>query len=87
MFEEKLILFWLDFEDINDNKPIPISDLNVSFESNSVNVCPDAISKYCIIFYKNLLNNDWKGECPSSSTCCLSTDLSWGCCPIEKAVS
>jgi len=56
-FEEKLILFRLDFEDIIDNKQIPISDLNVSFESNGVNVCPDAISKSFIIFSKNLLNN------------------------------
>ncbi len=80
-------MFRLDFEDIIDNKQIPISDLNVSFESNGVYVCPDGLSKYFIIFSKNLLNNCWKGECPSTSTCCLSTDLSWGCCPIEKAVN
>ncbi|CAF1332324.1 unnamed protein product [Adineta ricciae] len=24
--------------------------------------------------------------CPSTSTCCLTKQLTWGCCPIEKAV-
>ncbi|CAF4904019.1 unnamed protein product [Rotaria sp. Silwood1] len=24
--------------------------------------------------------------CPSTSTCCLTPDSTWGCCPVEKAV-
>ncbi|KAG8446958.1 hypothetical protein GDO86_014410 [Hymenochirus boettgeri] len=29
---------------------------------------------------------DGKSECPSSATCCMMPDHSWGCCPMPQAV-